>query len=90
MNILTYIFSIIWDLGALEITKKIQLTNSLRVDDLFTTSFVNLGNPLEDIVHYLLIGGMTSLNYQDEFSMVSALVCMVTHWTGRYLWWVMT
>ena len=90
MNILTYIFSIIWDLGALEITKKIQVTNSLRADDLFTTSFVNPGNPLEDIVHYLLFGGMTSLNYQDEFSMVSALVCMVTHWTGRYLWWVMT
>ena len=67
MNILTCIFSIIWDLGALEITKKIQVTNSLRVDDLFTTSFVNLGNPLEDVVYYLLIGGMTSLNYQDEF-----------------------
>ena len=43
---------------------------------------MGLGNPLEVVVHYLLIGGMTSLGYQDEFLMVSVLVCMVTHWTG--------
>ena len=43
--------------------------------------FMGLGNPLEVVVHYLLTGGMASLGYQDEFPMVSALVCMVTHWT---------
>ena len=44
--------------------------------------FMGLGNPLEVVVHHLLIGGMTGLGYWDEFPMVSALVCMVTHWTG--------
>ena len=43
---------------------------------------MGLGNPLEVVVHHLLIGGMTSLNYYDEFLMESALVCMVIHWTG--------
>ena len=33
-------------------------------------------------MHHLLIRGMTSLSYRDEFPMVSALVCMVTHWIG--------
>ena len=40
-----------------------------------------LGNPLEVVVHHLLIGGMVGLSYQDEFPIVSALMCMVTHWT---------
>ena len=44
--------------------------------------FMGLGNPWEVVVHYFLIRGMTGLGYRDEFSMVSALVCMVTHWTG--------
>ena len=43
---------------------------------------MGLGNPLEVVVHYLLIGGMIGLGYRDGFPMVSALVCMVTHWTG--------
>ena len=43
---------------------------------------MGLGNPLEVIVHHLLIGGMASLGYRDGFPMLSALVCMVTHWTG--------
>ena len=43
--------------------------------------FMGLGNPLEPIVHHLLIGGMTGLGYWDEFLMVSALVCMVAHYT---------
>ena len=43
--------------------------------------FMGLGNPWEVVVHYLLIGGMTSLCYRDEFAMVSTLVWMVTHWT---------
>ena len=42
--------------------------------------FMGLGNPLEVIVHHLLIGGMIGLGYRDRFPMVSALVCMVTHW----------
>ena len=37
--------------------------------------------PLEVVVYYLLIGGMASLGYRDGFPIVSALVCMVTHWT---------
>ena len=35
---------------------------------------MDLGNPVETIVHYLLIGGMTSLGRWDGFSMVSTLV----------------
>ena len=44
--------------------------------------FMSLSNPLESVVHHLLIGGMTGLGYWDEFPMVSALVCMVAHWIG--------
>ena len=43
---------------------------------------MGLGNPLEVVVHHLLIGDMVGLSYQDGFLMVSALVCMATHWTG--------
>ena len=32
-------------------------------------------------MHYLLIGGMVSLVYWDEFPMCETLVCMLTHWT---------
>ena len=42
--------------------------------------FMGLGNPLEVVVHHLLIGGMIGLSYRDAFPMVSALVC-ITHWT---------
>ena len=42
---------------------------------------VGLSNPLEVVVHYLLIRRMTSdFSYWDEFPMVSALVFMVTYW----------
>ena len=44
--------------------------------------FMSLSNPLESVVHHLLIGGMTGLGYRDRFPMVSALVCMITHWIG--------
>ena len=44
------------------------------------SQFVGLDNPLEVVVHHL-IRGTISLGYQDEFSIMSALVCMVTHWT---------
>ena len=42
--------------------------------------FMVLGNSLEIVVHHLLIGGMVGLGYQYGFLVVSALVCMVTHW----------
>ena len=45
------------------------------------SQFMGLDNPLKAIVHHLLIGEMTSLNYWDGFSMMSALVCMIAHWT---------
>ena len=45
--------------------------------------FVGLGNPLEVVVHHLLIGDMAGFSYRNRFPMVSALVCMVTHWTGH-------
>ena len=37
-------------------------------------------NPLEVVVHHLLIGGMTNLGYQNMFPMMSALIYMITHW----------
>ena len=43
---------------------------------------MDLGNLVETIVHCLLIGEMTCISLRDGFSMVSALVCMVTYWTG--------
>ena len=42
---------------------------------------MGLGNPLKVVVYHLLMGGMVGLDYRDGFSMMSALVCMVTHWT---------
>ena len=43
---------------------------------------MSLGNPLEVVVYYLLIGWMVGIGYWDGFPMVSALVCIVSHWTG--------
>ena len=43
---------------------------------------MDLGNPIETIVHYLLIRGMIYFGRQDRFFMVSALMCMVTHYIG--------
>ena len=42
---------------------------------------MDLGNPFEVIVHYLLIRRMINLSNWDKFFMVNALVCMVTHQT---------
>ena len=39
-----------------------------------------LDNPLKIVVHHFLIRGMNGLGYWNEFSMVSALICMVTQW----------
>ena len=43
---------------------------------------MGLGNPLEVVMHYLLVRGMIGLGYWDEFPMVSALVRMIAHWIG--------
>ena len=43
---------------------------------------MDLGNPVETIMYYFLIGGMTCLDRQNEFPIISALVCMVSHWIG--------
>ena len=43
---------------------------------------MGLSNLLKVVVHHLLIRGMVGLSYRDEFPMVSALVCIVTHWIG--------
>ena len=43
--------------------------------------FMGLGNPLEVVVHYLLIGKIVSFSHWNGFSKVSALVYIVTHWT---------
>ena len=37
--------------------------------------FMDLGNPLKVIMHYLLIGGMTDLSYKNGVP----IVCIVTH-----------
>ena len=41
---------------------------------------MGLGNPIEIVVHHLLIRGMVGLGCQDRFPLVSELVCMVAHW----------
>ena len=39
---------------------------------------MNSDNLFEVVVlYYLLIGGMTHIDYQDEFSIISAQMCMV-------------
>ena len=40
---------------------------------------MDLGNLVEIVMCYFLIGEMVCLDRQDEFPMVSALVCTVTH-----------
>ena len=35
---------------------------------------MDLDNPIEIVVHHLIIGGMTYLGRWDEFPMVSALI----------------
>ena len=42
---------------------------------------MGLGNPFEVEMNYFLIRGMNGLGYKDAFPMVSALMCMVAHWT---------
>ena len=42
---------------------------------------MGLSNPLKVVVHHFLIGRMAGRGYRDGFPMVSALMCIVTHWT---------
>lgn len=42
---------------------------------------MDLDNPIETIVHYLIIRRIVYLGHQDRFPMVSTLMYMVTHWT---------
>ena len=49
---------------------------------------MNLDNSVENIVHYLLIGGMTCLSRKDGFLMVSALLYVM--YIEQDLWWIMT
>ena len=59
-----------------------DLSHGFLVNKLFVhNQFMGLGNPLETVVYHLLIKGMVGLGYWDGFPMVSALVCMVAHWT---------
>ena len=69
-------------MGALGVAWKIQVMGSLQISDLLTSRFMDLDNPFEAIVHHLLIGGMIGLGHRDMVPIMSALVCMVTHWTG--------
>ena len=43
---------------------------------------MDLGNPLETVVHYLIIGGITFHSHHDSFPMVSALESIITHCVG--------
>ena len=48
---------------------------------------MDLGNPIETVVHHLLIGGINCLGCGDGFPMVSALMYMIH--IGQDLWWIM-
>ena len=41
---------------------------------------MDLSNLFEALVHYRVIRGIVGFCYQDRVPMVSALMCMVTHW----------
>ena len=43
--------------------------------------FMNFCNLVKTVVHYLIIEGMTCLSCRDKFPLVSALMCMIIHWT---------
>ena len=64
---------------ALWVTWKIQVMISFQDWWVVYSWFINLGNLSEVVVHYLLIKGITCLSHQNEFLMVSVLMCMVTY-----------
>ena len=45
---------------------------------------MDLGNPIDIVMHHLLIGRMTCFGYQDKFPMVNVLV-HVMH-IGQDMW----
>lgn len=51
----------------------------LHVDGLFITDLWTSANSIEVIVHYLLVEGMIDPDHQDEFPIVSILVCMINY-----------
>ena len=67
-------------LGELGIARKIQSHGFLASWWIVHNIFINLGNPSQVIVYYLLIGEMICLDHQNEVPMVSVLVCAVTYW----------
>ena len=73
---------IVHDLSALGVVLKSKSLGFLTSLWVVYNWFINLGNPFEIVVHYLLIRGMTCLDQQDEFPMMSVVVCMVTHKIG--------
>ena len=52
---------------------------SLQDNKLFSL-FIDLGNLVEIVVHYLSIKGMACLGCQDGVFMVNALMYMITYW----------
>ena len=42
---------------------------------------MDLGNSFEVVVYHLLIRGITNFGHQYEVPMMSALVCIIAHWT---------
>lgn len=40
-----------------------------------------MGNPVATLVYCLIIKGITCLSFQDEFFIMSALMCTITYWT---------
>lgn len=71
---------ILHDLSVLKAIQNIQVINSLQISEIVHGWFIALGNSLENIVHYLPIGGITCLGHRDEFFMVIVFMCMVAHW----------
>ena len=43
--------------------------------------FIDLGNPFETVVYYLLIGRVVGFGHWDRVPMVCTLMYMVVHWT---------
>ena len=72
---MVYISCIVHDLGgAVGVVWKIQVTSFFL--QIVHSWFMGLGNPIEVVAHYLPLGGMLGFDHQDEFLMMSALMCL--------------
>ena len=67
-------------LSVLKFIQKYQVIRSLQISVIVHGWFIDIGNSLENIMHYLPICGITYLGHGDEFSMVIVFMCMVAHW----------